>query len=54
MNLYRAMDREKVQFDFLYHYDMPCFYDEEILRLGGRITSSPSGRTTTFPSTCTS
>ncbi|MBQ5755431.1 MAG: glycosyltransferase, partial [Oscillospiraceae bacterium] len=21
-----------------YHYDMPCFYDEEILRLGGRIT----------------
>ena len=38
MNLYRAMDREKVQFDFLYHYDMPCFYDEEILRLGGRIT----------------
>ena len=38
MNLYRAMDREKVQFDFLYHYDMPCFYDEEILRLGGQIT----------------
>ena len=38
MNLYRAIDREKVQFDFLYHYDMPCFYDEEILSLGGRIT----------------
>ena len=38
MNVYRAIDREKVQFDFLYHYDMPCFYDEEILRLGGRIT----------------
>ena len=28
MNLYRAMDRENVQFDFLYHYDKPCFYDE--------------------------
>ena len=38
MNVYRAIDRDKVQFDFLYHYDMPCFYDEEILRLGGRIT----------------
>ena len=38
MNVYRTIDREKVQFDFLYHYDMPCFYDEEILRLGGRIT----------------
>lgn len=38
MNVYRAIDREKVQFDFLYHYDMPCFYDEEIRRLGGSIT----------------
>lgn len=38
MNVYRAIDREQVQFDFLYHYDMPCFYDEEIERLGGRIT----------------
>lgn len=38
MNVYRAIDREKVQFDFLYHYDKPCFYDEEIRALGGRIT----------------
>ena len=38
MNVYRAIDRSKVQFDFLYHYDMPCFYDEEILSLGGHIT----------------
>lgn len=37
MNVYRAIDRTKVQFDFLYHYDMPCFYDDEILSLGGRI-----------------
>lgn len=37
MNVYRAIDRRKVQFDFLYHYDMPCFYDEEIASLGGRI-----------------
>lgn len=37
MNVYRAIDRSRVQFDFLYHYDMPCFYDEEIEALGGRI-----------------
>ena len=27
MNVYRTIDREKVQFDFLYHYDKPCFFD---------------------------
>ena len=37
MNVYRTIDRDKVQFDFLYHYDKPCFFDEEITRLGGRI-----------------
>ena len=24
MNVYRAVDRSQVQFDFLYHYDKPC------------------------------
>lgn len=38
MNVYRAIDRTQVQFDFLYHYDKPCFYDEEIRALGGQIT----------------
>ena len=38
MNVYRAINREKVQFDFLYHYDKPCFFDYEIQALGGRIT----------------
>ena len=37
MNVYRTIDREKVQFDFLYHYDKPCFFDNEIRALGGRI-----------------
>lgn len=37
MNLYRTVDRAQVQFDFLYHYDKPCFFDEEIEALGGRI-----------------
>lgn len=38
MNVYRTIDRSRVQFDFLYHYDKPCFYDYEIQALGGRIT----------------
>ena len=33
MNVYRAIDRQRVQFDFLYHFDMPCFFDEEITAL---------------------
>lgn len=37
MNIFRNIDRRKVQFDFLYHYADSCFYDEEILELGGRI-----------------
>ncbi len=38
MNVYRTIDKNKVQFDFLYHYDKPCFYDYEIQALGGQIT----------------
>ncbi|WP_294499777.1 glycosyltransferase [uncultured Gemmiger sp.] len=38
MNVYRAIDRTQVQFDFLYHYNKPCFYDDEITALGGQIT----------------
>ena len=30
MNLYRAIDRTKVQFDFLVHEQRVCDYDEEI------------------------
>lgn len=37
MNIYRNIDREKVQFDFLVHYTEPQFFDEEIEKLGGRI-----------------
>lgn len=25
MNVYRTIDREQVQFDFLYHYNKTCF-----------------------------
>jgi len=37
MNHYRALHREKVQFDFLVHTDKECAYDKEIESLGGRI-----------------
>lgn len=37
MNLYRSIDRTKIQFDFLYHRSESSFYDEEIEKLGGRI-----------------
>ncbi|WP_373212124.1 glycosyltransferase family 1 protein [Ruminococcus sp. 5_1_39BFAA] len=37
MNLYRRIDRSRIQFDFLVHVERKCDYDDEILRLGGRI-----------------
>ena len=30
MNYYRYMDKSKVQFDFLVHYEKRCFFDDEI------------------------
>ena len=37
MNYYRNIDRSKVQFDFLVHYDEKGYYDDEIKSLGGKI-----------------
>ena len=37
MNIYRNIDRNKVQFDFLVHYTEPQFYDEEIKKMGGKL-----------------
>lgn len=37
MNLYRNIDKEKIQFDFLVHYKEKYFYDDEIERMGGKI-----------------
>ena len=42
MTFYRQMDRSKVQFDFLVHRNSEGFYDNEILKMGGRIYSVPS------------
>lgn len=37
MNLYRNIDKSKIQFDFLVHTDSESDYDEEIKKLGGQI-----------------
>ena len=37
MNVYRNIDRDKIQFDFLEHYKEESFYDKEINMLGGKV-----------------
>lgn len=37
MNVYRNIDRTRVQFDFLVHSEKKEFYDDEIEKLGGKI-----------------
>ncbi len=41
MNLYRAIDRSRIQFDFMVHEQRTCDYDEEIRSLGGRLFRAP-------------
>lgn len=42
MNLYRHIDREKIQFDFMVHVNEEGFYDKEIESLGGEIYHAPA------------
>lgn len=44
MNLYRHLDLEKVQFDFMLHGDIYGEYEEEIKELGGKIFRVPRYR----------
>jgi glycosyltransferase involved in cell wall biosynthesis len=46
MNLYRNIDRTKVQFDFVENEGEQAAFDEEILSLGGRIFRCPRYRGT--------
>ncbi len=41
MNLYRKIDRSKIQFDFVENENDGAFYDEEIRKLGGHIYHCP-------------
>lgn len=47
MNIYRNIDREKVQFDFLAHYGKEAEFNNEIRSLGGRIYEMPAIRSET-------
>ena len=49
MHLYRGMDREKVQFDFLVNVFDEMYYEREIESLGGRIYRMPFLTKTTPP-----
>jgi glycosyltransferase involved in cell wall biosynthesis len=42
MNVYRRLDRERFQFDFAVGTSRKCFYDDEIISLGGRIFHLPA------------
>lgn len=44
MDLYRVMDKEKVQFDFVVHTNERCYFDEEIEKMGGHIYHVPRFR----------
>lgn len=44
MDLYRHIDREKIQFDFAVHTGQKGYFDEEIESLGGRIYRLPTFR----------
>lgn len=41
MNMYKNLDRNKIQFDFLVHTNKKGYFDDEIKRLGGRIYHFP-------------
>ena len=47
MNLYRHIDRSRMQFDFVIHTRDTCDYTEEIMALGGRIYSMVPFRAST-------
>lgn len=45
MELYRNIDRQRLQFDFVFFTNDKCDYDDEIARLGGRIFRLPAAGT---------
>lgn len=44
MNLYRNIDRDRIQFDFIIHQDSENGYEREIEKMGGRIYRVPKYR----------
>lgn len=52
MNIYRFIDKEIVQFDFVVHTDERCSFDDEIISLGGRIYHAPKYKLVNHYSYC--
>lgn len=48
MDIYRQIDKRKVQFDFLIHTQKVGFFEDEIIRMGGRIYRVPRFSTRTI------
>ena len=44
MDIYRNIDRDKVQFDFMVHTQLECDFDKEVLALGAKIYRVPAYR----------
>lgn len=44
MNLYRDIDKELIQFDFVIHSDKKCDFGDEIKELGGTVYHCPDYR----------
>ena len=42
MNVYRNIDRAKIQFDFMIHTKQKCAYEDEVIALGGKIFRIPA------------
>lgn len=42
MNIYRNIDRDRVQFDFLIHQEEKQIFEDEIISLGGKVFRIPS------------
>ena len=49
MNLYRNIDRTKIQFDFMVFTDSKADYDDEIYQLGGQIYHMPKFTGLNYP-----
>lgn len=46
MNIYRNIDRSKIQFDFVVHHENEGAYEEEVRKLGGKVYRVPNYRGT--------
>lgn len=41
MNIYRKIDKTKIQFDFVVHTEKKCFFEDEIYEMGGKVYRFP-------------